>query len=146
MKRMHIHMSVEDLDASERFYTHLFGTAPSVRKPGYAKWMLDDPRLNFAISPASGAAGVDHLGIQVDEAQELAPVVAAFGAAGGAVLKETATTCCYARSDKGWAVDPNGMRWEAFYTFGEATTYGRGPSADEIAAAQPVASPAGCCG
>lgn len=123
MKRFHVHVNVTHLDDSTRFYTQLFGCAPAVRKPDYAKWMLDDPRLNFAISARGRAPGVDHLGLQVDQADELDEIGARLNAAEAITLSEAATTCCYARSDKHWASDPQGVRWESFRTLGEATTY-----------------------
>ena len=123
MKRFHVHLNVADLPASVRFYSALFGAEPSVRKPDYAKWMLDDPRVNFAISALGRAAGIDHLGIQAETAEELAALGQRLDAAGGTVVPENATVCCYAKSDKAWTEDPQGTRWETFHTFGEATTY-----------------------
>ena len=127
MKRLHLHVSVPDLAQSIQFYETLFGAAPSVVKPDYAKWMLDDPRVNFAIS-THGTAGLDHVGVQVDSADELAELSGRLKAAGAQTVDEAATTCCYARSDKSWVSDPAGLRWETFYTFGEATTYGESPA------------------
>ena len=126
MNRFHVHLNVADLPASIRFYTALFAAEPSVRKPDYAKWLLDDPRVNFAISNTGRAPGVDHLGIQAEDAQELAELGERLDAAGGSVIPEEATVCCYARSDKNWTEDPQGTRWETFHTFGEATTYHAG--------------------
>jgi catechol 2,3-dioxygenase-like lactoylglutathione lyase family enzyme len=123
MKRFHVHVNVADLDASIDFYSTLFGTAPSVRKPDYAKWMLDDPRVNFAISQRDRAVGVDHLGLQAEEDAELQEIGARLLAADKVALAERGTTCCYAHSDKYWAEDPQGVRWETFHTHGEATTY-----------------------
>ena len=123
MKRFHVHVNVRDLDASIRFYSNLFAATPAVVKPDYAKWMLDDPRLNFAISTRDSATGVDHLGLQADDGAELAEIGRRLAAADAIALHETATTCCYAHSDKYWAEDPQGLRWETFHTFGEATTY-----------------------
>ena len=123
MKRFHVHINVADLDASIGFYSTLFGAAPSMRKPDYAKWMLDDPRVNFAISQRDRAVGVDHLGLQADEAAELEAIGARLIAADKVALAEQGTTCCYAHSDKYWAEDPQGVRWETFHTHGEATTY-----------------------
>ena len=124
MKRLHVHVSVDDLAASIRFYSTLFGAEPSVTKNDYAKWMLDDPRVNFAISERVGVHGVDHLGIQVESAEELGELATRLKAAGEVTLDQEATTCCYAKSDKAWVNDPSGIRWETFYTFGEATAYG----------------------
>ena len=123
MKRFHVHLNVADLDASIRFYTELFASEPSVRKPDYAKWMLEDPRINFAISDIGGAPGIDHLGLQVDNGEELAVLGQRLQAAGGTLVPENATVCCYARSDKTWTEDQQGTRWETFHTFGDATTY-----------------------
>ncbi len=123
MKRFHVHLNVDQLDSSIRFYTTLFGTPPSVLKPDYAKWMLDDPRINFAISQRGRTAGVDHLGLQVEDDAELAAIGARLQSADAVALAEKATNCCYARSDKFWAEDPQGVRWESFRTLGEATTY-----------------------
>lgn len=138
MKRLHVHVAVEDLARSIGFYSTLFGTGPSVVKDDYAKWMLDDPRVNFAISDRAAVHGVDHLGIQVDSAEELAELAGRLKAAGEATRDQEATTCCYARSDKAWVDDPTGVRWETFHTFGEAVVYGE----DEPGAAQ-VKAP--CC-
>jgi catechol 2,3-dioxygenase-like lactoylglutathione lyase family enzyme len=124
MKRLHVHVAVSDLTASIRFYTELFATGPAVVKDDYAKWMLDDPRVNFAISARGSAAGVRHLGIQVENPAELAQVYARMRRADGPVLEEGATTCCYARSEKSWIDDPQGVKWETFLTVGESTTYG----------------------
>lgn len=128
MKRFHVHVNVEELDRSIRFYTTLFGAEPTTVKPDYAKWMLDDPRINFAISRRGRPAGVDHLGLQADDTAELSVVGERLQAADAVALAEKATTCCYAQSDKYWAEDPQGVRWESFHTHGEATTYGAGVS------------------
>jgi catechol 2,3-dioxygenase-like lactoylglutathione lyase family enzyme len=129
MKRFHVHVNVDRLDSSIQFYTTLFGAAPSVVKADYAKWMLDDPRVNFAISQRGGAAGIDHLGLQAEDATELSAIGERLQAADAVALAEQATTCCYARSDKFWAEDPQGVRWESFRTLGEATTYSSAPAA-----------------
>jgi catechol 2,3-dioxygenase-like lactoylglutathione lyase family enzyme len=142
VKRMHLHVSVPDLAQSIQFYETLFGAPPSVVKPDYAKWMLDDPRVNFAISQRSAAAGVDHVGIQVETPAELGELSARLKAAGERTLDEAATTCCYARSDKTWVRDPAGVRWETFFTFGEATSYGEDPPAE----AETGSAAAACCG
>jgi catechol 2,3-dioxygenase-like lactoylglutathione lyase family enzyme len=146
MKRLHLHVSVPDLAQSIQFYETLFGAKPTVVKDDYAKWMLDDPRVNFAISNRPGrAVGVDHVGIQVDSAAELGELSGRLKAAGAQTFDEAATTCCYAKSDKSWVGDPAGVRWETFFTFGEATTYGESGAlaALETAQAQPAAA---CCG
>jgi len=124
MKRLHVHVSVDDLDRSIGFYAALFGASPSVVKDDYAKWMLEEPRVNFAISGRGREAGVDHLGIQVDNGEELAELSGRLKAAGEATRDQEAATCCYARSDKAWVNDPSGLRWETFHSFGEAVTYG----------------------
>jgi catechol 2,3-dioxygenase-like lactoylglutathione lyase family enzyme len=145
MKRLHLHVSVPDLAQSIHFYETLFGAAPSVVKDDYAKWMLEDPRVNFAISKQPNrAAGVDHVGIQVDSTAELAELSGRLKAAGAQTFDEEATTCCYAKSDKSWVADPAGLRWETFYTFGEATTYG---TSEALAALEAADRPqAACCG
>ena len=119
MNRFHVHLNVADLPASVAFYSRLFGTAPTVAKPDYAKWMLDDPRINFAISHTGRAPGIDHLGLQVDSADELAALGPRLQAAGGAVVPEEGAQCCYARSDKLWTHDPQGTRWETFHSLSE---------------------------
>jgi len=129
MNRFHVHLNVADLPASIRFYTHLFGAEPTVLKPDYAKWMLEDPRVNFAISDTGRAPGVDHLGIQAESGEELAALGTRLEAAGNALVPEEATVCCYAKSDKLWTEDPQGTRWETFHTFGDATTYHAGDAA-----------------
>jgi len=123
MKRFHVHVSVRDLDESVRYYRALFDAEPSVLKDDYAKWMLDDPRVNFAISTRAGAPGIDHLGIQAEGADELAELGARLDRAGQGVLAEQGTACCHARSDKFWSIDPQGTRWETFHTLGEVTSY-----------------------
>lgn len=161
MKRLHVHVAVEDLAKSIRFYSTLFASEPSVTKPDYAKWMLDDPHVNFAIS-ARGTAriGVEHLGIQVEDETELADVYGRLSQADRPVLDEQATTCCYAHSDKQWITDPQGVAWETFLTRGEAPVYGHSgvvrrllhdqvakPQAASGSCCTPAASPAApCCG
>lgn len=147
MKRLHVHVAVADLDASIRFYAQLFAAEPSVRKPDYAKWMLEDPRVNFAISNRSGSSGVQHLGIQVEDRTELQEVYERLRRAEGPVAAEGETTCCYARSEKSWIADPQGIQWETFLTLGQSTVYGAGRSdrAQQKAAGSSCGS-AGCCG
>jgi catechol 2,3-dioxygenase-like lactoylglutathione lyase family enzyme len=133
MKRFHVHVGVSDLDRSIAFYTQLFGAEPSVTKSDYAKWMLEDPRVNFAISQKCGAEkGIEHVGLQVENAGELAEVYGRLKAADGPVLDEGATTCCYAKSEKSWIADPDGVRWEAFLTHGDSTVYGDSPDFDRL--------------
>lgn len=125
MKRMHLHVGVEDMDASIAFYSALFATEPAVRKDDYAKWMVEDPRINFAITPTSHTAkGIEHIGIQVENAEELDEVHERLKAAGRPVLEEAATSCCYAQSSKNWIADPDGIIWETFLTTGENVAYG----------------------
>jgi predicted enzyme related to lactoylglutathione lyase len=124
MKRLHVHVAVDDLTASINFYSALFAAKPSVVKPDYAKWMLDDPRVNFAISARGRAAGLDHLGIHVESKDELNDVYARLHQAGGQVIEQGETKCCYAASEKSWIDDPAGIAWETFLTFGETTDYG----------------------
>ena len=144
MKRFHVHVAVDDIDRSIAFYTTLFAAAPSVLKPDYAKWMLDDPRVNFAISKRGAAPGIDHLGIQVEDASELADVTDRLAFAGSPVLAEKATTCCYAKSDKQWITDPQGIAWETFLTHGEATVYGNSGATERLATLAAAAPACGC--
>lgn len=141
MKRLHVHVSVADLDQSIRFYSTLFAAVPSVTKPDYAKWMLSDPGVNFAISTRSGKAGLDHLGIQVETADELGEVYYRLQQADRPVLDEGATTCCYAKSEKAWITDPQGVSWETFLTSGESTVYG-----DSVYLGPIRVASAACCG
>jgi catechol 2,3-dioxygenase-like lactoylglutathione lyase family enzyme len=124
MKRLHLHVAVADLDRSIGFYSTLFGAPPTVTKPDYAKWMLEDPKVNLAISARGATPGVDHVGIQVESESELQELAGRLKAAGETTRDQEAATCCYARSDKSWVQDPSGLSWETFFTFGEATRYG----------------------
>lgn len=126
MKRMHVHVTVDNLKCSVSFYSALFATEPTVLKPDYAKWMLDNPLLNFAISTRGRVAGLDHLGIQVETKTELEEVYARLRKAGGVVVEQGQTNCCYAKSEKSWIEDPAGISWETFHTTGESTVYGDG--------------------
>jgi catechol-2,3-dioxygenase len=126
MKRLHVHVAVDDLQHSIGFYSALFATRPTVIKTDYAKWMLDDPRVNFAISARGRNAGLDHLGIQVEDKSELNDVYARLHKASGDVIEQGQTNCCYARSEKSWVEDPSGISWETFLTMGETTDYGDG--------------------
>lgn len=136
MKRFHVHLHVANLEQSIAFYSRLFAAEPTRVEGDYAKWMLDDPRVNFAISTRGGQAGIDHLGFQVDEAGELADLKARAETAGMALLDEGETTCCYARSDKHWVTDPQGVAWEHFHTLDNIPVF-------REAAAAPSAS--ACC-
>jgi catechol 2,3-dioxygenase-like lactoylglutathione lyase family enzyme len=124
MKRLHVHIAVDDIESSIGFYSTLFASEPTVRKDDYAKWMLDDPKVNLAISRRDRVSGVDHLGIQVESNDELHELANRLKAAGEQTCDQEATTCCYAQSNKAWVNDPSGVRWETFFTFGQATTYG----------------------
>lgn len=153
MKRLHVNVSVSNLDRSVDFYSTLFAAEPTVRKPDYAKWMLDDPRVNFAISTHGARKGLDHLGIQVEGEDELAAVVDRLTAAEAPVHAQGETTCCYARSEKAWSFDPEGLAWETFLTRGESTVYGgdRDGATGEACCATPSIESAGiqkepaCC-
>jgi len=137
MKRLHVHVAVEDLNKAIGFYSTLFAAEPSVVKTDYAKWMLEDPRVNFAISNRGATTGLNHLGIQVENADELAEVYGRLKNADGPVLEEGKTTCCYAQSEKSWIDDPAGISWEAFLTTGESTDYGTSkPQGVRVAAVQ----------
>lgn len=131
MKRFHVHVSVADLNQSVQFYSQLFGQAPARQEGDYAKWMLDDPRINFAISTRSATTGVDHFGVQVDSEAELAALRARACGSGAEILDEGQTQCCYAVSDKHWVVDPQGVPWEHFVTMGEARQFGTAKRAGE---------------
>ena len=143
MNRLHLHISVPDIGPAISFYSTLFDALPTVVKADYAKWMLDDPCVNLAISARTTANGVDHVGIQVDSADTLKAIAGRLRTAGETTFDQQATTCCYARSDKSWVSDPAGVRWETFFTTGEATSYGEdafvpvnsaccGPAAQEL--------------
>ena len=134
MNRLHVHVGVADLDRSIAFYSTLFGAEPAVMKSDYAKWMLEDPRVNFAISAGQHPEpGIRHLGIQAESTAELGEVYGRLKAADRPVLEEGRTTCCYAKSEKSWIADPDGVVWEAFFTDGEATTYGDSPALGTLA-------------
>jgi len=156
MKRFHVHVAVDDLDANIRFYSSVFGAGPAVQKPDYAKWMVEDPRINFAISKRGAKAGVDHLGFQVDSDEELTALREQVGAAEIAAFDQPDAQCCYARSDKYWITDPQGIAWETYHTLGEAEIFGADtakanasgaccapkPATIEIVASKPAAK---CC-
>ena len=138
MKRFHVHVAVDDLDESIRFYSTLFGAQPTMSQPDYAKWMLDDPRVNFAISSRGRRSGVNHLGFQVDSAEELDGMRARLQAADAGLVEQSATTCCYSRSDKYWVTDPAGIAWETFHSLGSVPFYGEGDRSSSSASV-------GCC-
>jgi len=146
MKRFHVHLGVADLSASIRFYSNLFGLAPTVQKPDYAKWMLDDPRVNFAISHRSSGPGLNHLGLQAESADELAEVRGQFAQANEASLyDEPDVSCCYARGNKHWTTDPQGIPWEAFHTLESVPLYD-GPSRGLDAESACGSTVTQCCG
>jgi len=154
MTRLHIHVSVDNLEQSIGFYSTLFGVEPSKQKPDYAKWMLDDPRVNFAISARGAKAGLDHLGLQAEEKSELAALRERIKHADMQTFSEGEATCCYAKSDKTWVQDPSGLAWETYHTMGEAEFFNDAPAADTDdgaccapqAPAQPQAeTKSGCC-
>lgn len=141
MKRLHVHVAVDDLANSIHFYSTLFGSEPAVVKDDYAKWMVDDPRVNFAISQRDGTRkGIEHLGIQAESTEELSQVYGRLKAADRPVLEEGCTTCCYAKSEKSWISDPDGVVWEAFFTNGESTVYG-----DSVELAPITGTETSCC-
>src|SRR6267154_3704788 len=147
MKRLHVHVAVNDIAQSVEFYSALFAAQPAVVKTDYAKWMLDDPRVNFAISTRGREPGLDHLGIQVEDAGELNEVYARLREAGGNIIEQGQTSCCYAKSEKSWIDDPAGISWETFFTTGENTNYGDGSGergarvANEKACCEPAVAP-----
>ena len=146
MKRLHVHVAVDDLERSIGFYSTLFAARPSVREADYAKWMLDDPRVNFAISSRGAVQGVDHLGIQVETDAELRELAGRLKEAGETTRDQEATTCCYAQSNKAWVNDPTGLRWETFFTFGAATTYGEDePPIEAPKATSSCGAKSSCC-
>ncbi len=143
MKRLHVHVGVDDLDRSIAFYSTLFAAQPTFAKPDYAKWMLDDPRVNFAISSGQHPVqGIQHLGVQAENVEELGEVYGRLLAADRPVLDEGRTTCCYAKSEKSWVADPDGVVWEAFFTDGEATDYGHSPELGTLSDSLPADK---CC-
>jgi catechol 2,3-dioxygenase-like lactoylglutathione lyase family enzyme len=158
VKRFHVHVGVKNLDESIRFYAGLFGAEPTVRKPDYAKWMIEDPRVNFAISQRSAKFGVNHLGLQVDAADELPEVKERFEAADkSSLVDEVGVTCCYARSDKHWVTDPQGIAWEGWHSLGQVEVYdgedaensaksGCCAPASAVPVGLAVAAKSACCG
>ncbi len=145
MKRLHVHVHVDDLAQSIRFYSTLFAAEPSVVKDDYAKWMLDDPRVNFAVSKHAGEdAGISHLGIQAEDETELAEIYDRLVRAERPTVEEKAATCCYAKSDKQWIADPQGVPWETFLTHGAATVYGQSGALTKLGEASGGLSTCGC--
>jgi catechol 2,3-dioxygenase-like lactoylglutathione lyase family enzyme len=125
MKRLHVHVAVHDLQQSIRFYSALFAAEPAVKKDDYAKWMLEDPRVNFAISTRGGRAGLDHLGIQAENGAELEDIGSRLAQADVATTAQKGASCCYAKSDKYWTIDPQGIAWESFHTLDSVPMYGQ---------------------
>ena len=149
MKRLHLHVSVTEIEPAIAFYSTLFDATPSVLKDDYAKWMLEDPRVNLAISSRARATGIDHVGVQTDSAAELGELAARLKAAGAETFDQEATTCCYANSDKSWVTDTAGVRWETFFTHGDATAYGEDEVIPDTASAccapKPAPAPKPAC-
>lgn len=148
MKRMHIHLSVDDLHSNLRFYSALFESEPTVLHPDYAKWMLDDPKVNFAISARGAPKGLDHLGIQVESDPELSEIELRLNKAALPVVEQKGTACCYAESDKYWTQDPQGIPWEAFHSLGSVPVFGEKPQAPAVDAPSACCAPSikgGCC-
>jgi catechol 2,3-dioxygenase-like lactoylglutathione lyase family enzyme len=156
MKRFHVHIAVNDLDKCVRFYSTVFGAQPTVVKSDYAKWMLDDPRINFAISARGAEAGVNHLGLQVDSAEEFQALRDQLAAADSGIVEESGANCCYAKSDKYWVTDPQGIAWETYHTLGSIPIFGAdsqtqsaaaccSPPAAVAAARIPVKARSSCC-
>jgi catechol 2,3-dioxygenase-like lactoylglutathione lyase family enzyme len=146
MKSFHIHVGVKDLEKSVRFYSTLFGQKPIKLKKDYAKWMLEDPRVNFAISTRTNTEDVDHLGIQVDSNEELAEISVRLKKADLNVQDEGETTCCYAKSEKAWVSDPSGIAWEAYRTMGDVEVFKeRDPTSSDTACCVPDDSSRNCC-
>ncbi len=141
MKRFHVHVAVNDLEQSIRFYSALFGAEPAVKKPDYAKWMLEDPRINFAISDRRGAAGIDHLGLQAEDGAELEEIGTRLAQADVSTTAQKGANCCYAKSDKYWTVDPQGIAWESFHTLDSVPLYG----SDTRSAARAEPAKGACC-
>ena len=147
VKRLHVSFGVTDLEKSVAFYTNLFGEAPSVVRPGYAKWMLDDPRVNFVVETGSGKPGFNHAGIQVEAQEELHEVFNRMKQAEAPYLPEGVTTCCYAKSEKSWTADPDGVAWEAFHTHHQMEEFGHGPDLTKLEQSDEPrpAAPSGVC-
>jgi len=151
MKRFHVHVAVNDLDANVRFYSAVFGAPPAVLKPDYAKWMLEDPRINFAISTRGSQTGIDHLGIQVDSGEELTVLRKQVAEAEIGAFDQTNSQCCYARSDKYWTTDPQGVAWETFHTLDSIPIYGDAGRNEGLNCCAPASQgsteekPNGCC-
>jgi len=144
MKRLHVNLMVKDLEASIRFYSRLFGEEPTFQKEGYARWMIEDPRVNFAMEQVAGDAGIEHLGIQAETREDLTQLRERLAGAGLALDHDGETVCCYARSNKDWVTDGQGIPWEVFYTHGSAETYGA-PRQVQRAGGEEPGGAAVCC-
>ena len=144
MKRFHVHVGVDDLGKNIAFYSSLFGQPPAVVKDDYAKWMLDDPRINFAISNRGLPGGVDHLGLQTETAAELSELRAQTSRADLATREDGVTSCCYAKSDKYWITDPQGIAWETFHTLNDIPTFAGRAEGSPALGSSPGGAPA-CC-
>ena len=147
MKRFHVHVAVSDLEQSTRFYSAMFGMPPTVQKTDYAKWMIDEPRVNFAISARAGSFGVNHLGFQAESAEELEEIHTRLQSADISMTAEKGANCCYAKSDKYWVQDPTGIAWESFRSLDTIPLYGdeshKGEGRAEVATA--LACSTACC-
>lgn len=143
MKRFHVHVGVKDLEQSMRFYSAMFGAEPTVVKPHYAKWMLDDPRVNFAISQRDQALGINHLGVQAETDEEFENIHAKLQEADSAIVQEKGVHCCYATSDKYWVTDPQGIAWESFRSLGTVPFYGAEDRVQKSTCGS--GEPTGCC-
>ena len=144
MKRFHIHVGVKDLNHSVQFYSTLFGQQPTKLKDDYAKWMLEDPKINFAISTRTNTKGIDHLGIQVEEENELTEITTKLKNADLGVYGESQTTCCYAESNKAWVKDPSGIAWETYQTMADAQVFSEKPQASACCVPKSSSSKS-CC-
>ena len=146
MKRFHVHVAVEDLDRSIAFYSKVFGAQPTVQKPDYAKWMVEDPRLNFAISSRGAEPGINHLGFQLDSDEEFKAMHAQLAAADAGLVEEAGAHCCYAKSDKYWVTDPAGIAWETYHSLGTIPMFGAdAPEVGSDAVTAGAATTAACC-
>ena len=145
MKRLHIHIKTDDLEQSIKFYSAMFGQSPQKHEVDYAKWLLDNPAANIALTTSNGATGVDHVGISLDELDELEETAARLKEAGNDLYQQEETTCCYAQSNKYWAQDPQGAVWELFRTFGESETYGEKIDRESVKTAVANQEGAACC-
>lgn len=144
MKRLHIHVGVDNLAQSIRFYSALFGAEPVKTKPDYAKWMLESPHVNFAISTRAGETGVNHLGIQVDDESELTELRTRLKNADMSVVDEGETVCCYAKSEKSWVHDPAGIPWEAYRTMEDAEIF-KAEKTEATGSCAPETKAGSCC-